>query len=703
MSNTMELAFIANLPSNDLLTCWSPDGIGAWSNATNIGKYVGHLQYSGNAPSVAVFQGKFWMAFTSDNQASDILVCESSDGINWTDDRPVGQSTKAAPALARFGNSLCLAFIANDNSNELLITTSPDGTNWLPSNYDVHQSTKAAPAMTQFKGELWVAFVANNVNGDIIVCHTSDPSSWTNVSVPINQTSKFPPALAVYNDRLYLAFIANNDSQEIVYCSADEPSNSANWTNNQPLLPYHQYSKAAPSLTVKDNKLWLGFLANDVAGEILLCNSANGEDWTDNRPVGQTSRYAPSFMARELVSGKVRPLYQILTVMYAPPGTNGGKSMSFVDYGKGSTTGTTTSTTSSFKDGIDVSASAGLSIGSVKLGATGDFAASDTVSDSSSIEIKKATSTDIKAYGPAADGIDHDEDTFYLWLNPLMIVTIDALGNLDWVIGVDGNAMEITYVYAKWLKNPESYIANLQDLTDRGFTAEDFANILATNPFASGNSTIDPDRYQEQFVWPYRPPLNPNDPVHTTSMTVTSQVTGSTTHTSQIQYGVSVSVDASIAKPFTGDLKVTGTLQWTDTSATTATNIAAQTLTVAIGGPAYGYVGPMDVAIYLDTIFQTYMFAFPNKRPHATGKLIGANGEAAAYQGLSLVAGAEILRTVTDSVGEFRFYTGAGGQRRSLIRDGELEVVLGSDDPKDLAQATDKMRGTKDKGHSNRT
>jgi hypothetical protein len=55
--------------------------------------------------------------------------------------------------------------------------------------------------------------------------------------------------------------------------------------------------------------------------------------------------------------GQVRPAYQLLTMAYAPPGTNGGKSSSKVAYGSGSTTGTTTSVSSSFKEGVAVTAS----------------------------------------------------------------------------------------------------------------------------------------------------------------------------------------------------------------------------------------------------------------------------------------------------------------------------------------------------------
>src|SRR5688572_10972611 len=58
------------------------------------------------------------------------------------------------------------------------------------------------------------------------------------------------------------------------------------------------------------------------------------------------------------LSGTVRLPYLVLTVLYAPPGTNGGKSSSQAAYGDGSTTGTSVSATSSFRQGVSVSVKA---------------------------------------------------------------------------------------------------------------------------------------------------------------------------------------------------------------------------------------------------------------------------------------------------------------------------------------------------------
>ena len=77
-------------------------------------------------------------------------------------------------------------------------------------------------------------------------------------------------------------------------------------------------------------------------------------------------------------TGQLYPKYQLLTVVYAPPGTNGGSS-SQVSYSSQSMTGTTASIDRSFQAGVDVAASVGDDLGST------DFTASQTTDNSSSV------------------------------------------------------------------------------------------------------------------------------------------------------------------------------------------------------------------------------------------------------------------------------------------------------------------------------
>ncbi len=390
-------------------------------------------------------------------------------------------------------------------------------------------------------------------------------------------------------------------------------------------------------------------------------------DGSGGTHLGGFDTNSPPFVvqaANQPVTGTALPKYQVLTLLYAPPGTNGGKSTSSVDYGAGSTTGTTTSTDSSYKSGVGVSATAGLDVGVAQLGATADFNTSTTTTDSSSIEIKKSTTLDIKCQGPGTDGISHDHDIFYLWLNPQLNVAIDPQDNINWQLGVNGPTMNIQYVYVSWLKNPASMPPGLQQqLTSAGLNATDYAAILALNPFASGAAAIDQNRYAPTTQsFPYIPPLTAADPIPTQTYAQQNSVTDTNKRSTQVQYSVSISVSAAIKVPFTGSLKESASFEWTNTSSNTQTDASTQTASVTVGGPAFGYTGQTDVMVYWDTIFNTFMFAFPTEPAAATGALADQSGKPLAFKPVTLTVGGRKFSTFTDAKGEYRIYRAAPGQ-----------------------------------------
>jgi hypothetical protein len=309
------------------------------------------------------------------------------------------------------------------------------------------------------------------------------------------------------------------------------------------------------------------------------------------------------------VFGDVRPKYQILTLVYAPPGTNGGQSTSSVTYSSSSSNGTTLSTSNSFKDGTDITAS----VEGGPISASADFSFSATKTDASSLQSTKSKTFNISLNGPAADGINHGDDLFYLWLNPNLSVAMDPGERLSWGLGVDGANMTIQWVSVSELQNPSSMAPGLkQQLDAAGLTQSDYATILTANPFASGTTTIDPTRYwlyNQSF--PYEAPLAPSDPVPTESYTLTDSTTQTSTQTQEVQYGVSVSVEAGIQAPFSAKLKVSDSFQWTNTNSQSQQSQSSQTASVTIGGPAYGYAGPTVLLVYWDSVYSSFMFAFP--------------------------------------------------------------------------------------------
>ncbi len=233
--------------------------------------------------------------------------------------------------------------------------------------------------------------------------------------------------------------------------------------------------------------------------------------------------------------------YILLTILYAPPGNNGGKSTSSVNYSSGSTAGTTSTISSSLKSSV----SGGLTFkdGSGADADKGTFGASASTEtkDTSQVDIKKTTTTSISVNGPAADGISHDEDLYYLWLSPQIIITVDPWNNSAWELGSAGPTMLIQYARGGWLKNPSTMPAGLmQDFTTAGMTTADFATILSANPFANGAAAIDPNRFLPTTQsFPYDPPDVGANPVPVAGYNQTNTVTNTITHEVTHTYGVS--------------------------------------------------------------------------------------------------------------------------------------------------------------------
>lgn len=152
--------------------------------------------------------------------------------------------------------------------------------------------------------------------------------------------------------------------------------------------------------------------------------------------------------------------------------------------------------------------------------------------------------------------------------------------------------MDIQFVYAAWLKNPQLLPVGLQKkFSEAGLTPADYAQILSTDPFASGITTIDPLRYLPvDRSFPYIPPLNAQAAVLTQTFNQQSSVTHSASLSTQVQYGVTLGAFASVGVPmvFTAKLSFSDSLQWTNTSRVGTTSTSSESATSSLGtkGPA---------------------------------------------------------------------------------------------------------------------
>jgi putative hemolysin len=669
MAANLVTAFIANDSGNEVLVCSSSDG-SHWTGNLNIG------QASKFAPSLVEFNTEYWLAFVANDAGNEVLVCSSPDGTHWTRNLNIGQAGKSAPSLAVFNSTLYLAFVANNAGNELLVCSSPDGSHWA-GNTPTSQYSPAVPSLAVFNGRLYMAFLSNDPTNRLLVMSSADGVNWTG-GTPTSQYSSAAPSLAVFGGRLYMAFKSNDPTNRLLVMSS---ADGVNWTGG---VNIGQATKFAPSLAVFNNTLYVAFIANDAGNEVLVCSSADGTHWTGNLNIGQASKSAPSLAPVILTTGQVRPTYHLLSVLYTPPGTSGGGSSSSVQYATSSTTGTTLSISASVKEEVKVTATLGFNVDIAKLGLTGEFDASTTLTDTASVAVMKSSGYTFTVPGGPVDGIDHDYDVIYLWLNPLLNVTMDPDSNISWQLGVDGPDMIIQYVLPLWLKNPSLMPpGTLSQLQQRGLTTTDFAQILASDPFASGSTAIDANRFLPTGCsFPYNPPAAPGAAPPTLSYTQSNSTTVTNNVTVKVDLQVSSQISAELQKPLSAILKVGNTLDFTLSGSVETSKQTVQSATVTIGGPSYGYTGPTDVLVYWDTMFSSFMFAFvTSQTPAASGTVAGNTGQPLIRAPMTLDVGGHMLTTITDDAGGYRFYGTVQGSGTISVSGQQFPVSAGPGAP----------------------
>jgi hypothetical protein len=355
------------------------------------------------------------------------------------------------------------------------------------------------------------------------------------------------------------------------------------------------------------------------------------------------------------VSGKIYPKFYILTVVYAPPGTKGGGSASKVQYKEGSSTGTTVSSNSSFKNGVKVTASAKAA--GVTVGA--DFSADNTESASSKMAVEKKEGSGIDSAAPKTDGIDHTQDLIYFLVKPELAVTVDGT-KLDW--SFTGNS-RMRWVRAGQLEKPETMEPNLKKELEGtyGFTAADYKQMLKSYPFASGKTAIDPNRFAYTGMnLPYQPPASADEVLPTWNMVLDNTTTTTTGKAFQTSTAVGLSVGAEGGFPgvFEAKLQTSASWTWTCTNEKSESDGKSQTAAFTLGSPSFGYEGPIGVDVYYDTLYKTFMFAFPPE-----GSALRTSG-VVRYETQGPIAGREVYlrvggktyRTFTNQRGEYRFY-----------------------------------------------
>jgi hypothetical protein len=299
-------------------------------------------------------------------------------------------------------------------------------------------------------------------------------------------------------------------------------------------------------------------------------------------------------------SGALFVPYYILSVNYVPPGPG-----SFVQYGTGSSVGTTTSTTASWRDDHSVSRSSSFSFGGVTLGGFSvSFEDVWAGSDTFAKDVLEKTTTDLRMYGPGSDEINHDWDQILLVLNP----EVDGLvypDRIRWSMNLTNTIPQAVLV--GWLKGTitdppfDSVRATLERY---GVTEADYPQILSADPFAydpPGASTPDPARFALIRTWYYEPLRD------TINFTTNNNYTSTITDIRTVSYTEGVTATWG---PLFMQLKVSNQFTWTNESKNVNTVATSDTETLFVEMPSFQYSGPTVLYVYVDKIYKTFMVSF---------------------------------------------------------------------------------------------
>jgi hypothetical protein len=366
-------------------------------------------------------------------------------------------------------------------------------------------------------------------------------------------------------------------------------------------------------------------------------------------------------------SGSLNPQYYVLGVVYAPPGFDGNRQLaSSVTYANGSSMSHDTKVSNSFKQGVSVTASAEIpALAATVLPLSGSATAGYSVTDSTSggLTVQSSLLNVLGPwFGPAVDGINHDDDEIFLWLNPR--VSFAERGSITlWTLGLNpdtyaGTTADVQFVKVGWLRGTEPWdTGTLRELTAHNIGPAQYAELLSLDPFANGGTTVDLTRFQDTGgSFPYEldaPPM-------TVTMTGSDTTTNGTAHTEEktVSATLTAGSDATWTK-----LSVTGSWDWTLSTAVTDTTTTTESASATVTGHSPAYNGPSNVRVYYDMLFKTFMFQFIQVPPVVVGTISGLGN---AHLGISLVDGGTTYHTITDSTGNYSFSSvpsGAGTLR----------------------------------------
>lgn len=388
-------------------------------------------------------------------------------------------------------------------------------------------------------------------------------------------------------------------------------------------------------------------LLND--SEVLI---AGGE--TNPEPTAEAELFT-----YQLDSGALKPKFQVVGVTYAPPGSG-----SKVTYSSNLMLTDTSSIDNTFTNAttVGVKLTADGVLGPFKAGSTATSTSGYkyTTDSVNSLTLTRSQGNSLTVAGPLNSGIgvDHDYDLIYVWLNPVVDLSIpnisntvlwtgysydqadtNSIGNPD-IIGVPVLCFKNPYLYPSCQQWQVFFKRSWDTSAVGGLTLADYAAILTADPFVQDpnfNPQSDPtQRFTVQTgTITYPVPAPGQGSQQTTSQLSISDAT-STTNTSSNEYSVGFALEAKIGFQFIAKVSTTlaasNTTTWKNQSSKTqaATSGTQSTYTITTPSASDNYTGPVTFNAWLDNVYQTFMFFSPN-RSQVPATTIGTNSSSLSF------------------------------------------------------------------------
>jgi hypothetical protein len=304
-----------------------------------------------------------------------------------------------------------------------------------------------------------------------------------------------------------------------------------------------------------------------------------------------------------------------------------------MQYQNTTSVGSSLSTTKSFQNSTDVTAS--VSVGPMKdsslAGDNASLTANHTFGNSETKEVDLTTTWAQGTKKPGeTNGIDHDWDEIWFVVHPIMNMSFTpgasgAPSATNWQFGQgDGENTDITgFAYAGELSGDFPLSAQNQQLFSAfNITPDMYPEILQADAFFQGISPVpgmDTDRFDYIDEFPYQPPLSallPGQMPTTQPYSVTQSSTTSDTMTNSYSNSVGFTISGGFdAGVFRSQLTVSSKWTWTHSSSDKESSSIGSMDTLTVGQPDFGYNGPGLLHVYEDRIFKTYAFTLDYAGP----------------------------------------------------------------------------------------